>query len=193
MAWFASHIVFIITSFILLHNAITKTGLLSFFWQDLLGLLRNLHQSSPSIGSQRLFKKIYLFLFFNYILLIILLQLSQFILFCSSPSSIPHSLRQFPHHCSCTWVMSLSALGMYSYPYGCPVLLNSLTSSPIPHIPLISGNHQTDLHIDDSDSVLFVCLVYFLDSIVDSYVFAILLFIVLIFFFLLNKSLQYFI
>ena len=60
---------------------------------------------------------------------------------------------------------------------------------PFPHTCLTSGNHQNVLCIHDSVSVL-VCLVCFLDSIVDRCVFiAILLFIVLIFFFFLNESL----
>ena len=53
---------------------------------------------------------------------------------------------------------------------------------PLPQTPLPSGNHKNALHIRDSVSVL-VCLVYFLDSVVDRYVFiATLLLIVLIFF-----------
>ena len=43
------------------------------------------------------------FFFFNYILLIMLLQ-SQFSPLCLLPSSTPNSLRQSPHHCSCPWV-----------------------------------------------------------------------------------------
>ena len=59
------------------------------------------------------------------------------------------------------------------------VLFNSLPSSPIPPTLLPSGNHQNAVWIHDSVSVLLVCLVCFLDSIVDRYVFiAILLFIV---------------
>ena len=63
------------------------------------------------------------------------------------------------------------------------VLLNPLTSSPIPLYSLPSGIHQNALHNHDSVSVLLACLVYILDSVVDRYVFiAILLFILLIFF-----------
>ena len=69
------------------------------------------------------------------------------------------------------------------------VLVNPLTSSPILPQCLPSDNDQNVLHLHESVSVLLVCLVCFLDSIVDRYVFiAILLFIVLILFFL-NKSL----
>ena len=104
-----------------------------------------------------------------------------------------------PHHCSCPWVMCICSLTT-SFPilyFVSPWLLcnylfvlNILTSSPIPPHPLSSGNHQNTLHIHDSVSVLLVCLVCVLDSIVDRYVFiAILLFIVLIFFF--NVSLTF--
>ena len=66
-------------------------------------------------------------------------------------------------------------------------LIPSPLHPPI-HIPLPSGNCQNTLHMHESVSVL-VCLVCFLDSI-DRYVFiAILLFIVLIFLFFLNRSL----
>ena len=47
---------------------------------------------------------------FNYILLIIRLQLSQFFPLCSPAHSIPHSRRQSSHHCSCPWVMHISSL-----------------------------------------------------------------------------------
>ena len=109
-----------------------------------------------------------------------------------------HSLRQHPHHCACPWVLCVTSLAApfpilyFTSPWlFCNhlfVLLNPLTFSPIPPHHLLFGNHQNALYIHDSDSVL-VCLVCFLDSIVDKYVFFdILLSIVLIFFFL-NKSL----
>ena len=120
------------------------------------------------------------FSFFNYILLIMLLQWSQFFSFCPPPPRTPYSLRQSPHHCSCPWVMHISSLAspfpvlyftylwlFYNYLF---VLLNPLTSSPIPLTTLPSGNHQNTLCIHDSVSVL-VCLVCFLDSIIDRYVF----------------------
>ena len=50
------------------------------------------------------------FLFVNYILLIMLLQLFQFFPLWSPPPSTLHSLRQSPHHCSCPWVMCISSL-----------------------------------------------------------------------------------
>ena len=82
--------------------------------------------------------------FLSYILLIILLQLSWFFLLCPSPHRTPHSLRQFPHHCSCPWVMRISSLAtpfpiLYCTSPGLFgnhlfVLLNPLASSPIlPH------------------------------------------------------------
>ena len=69
------------------------------------------------------------------------------------------------------------------------VLLNPFTLYPVIPDPSPTGHHPNVLHICGSVSVLLVCLVCFLDSVVDSYVFiAILMFIVLIFFFF-NKSL----
>ena len=139
-------------------------------------------------------------LFFNYILLIMLLQFSQCLPLGPPPHSTPHSLRPSPHCCSCPWVMHINSLATpfpmlyFTSPWlFCNylfVLLNPLTSSPIPPQPLPSSNLQKALRIHDSVSVLLVCLVCLLDSIVDKYLFiAILLFIVLIPFFYLNKSL----
>ena len=129
-----------------------------------------------------------------------LLHLSQIFPLCPSPPSIPYSFRQFPHHCSCPWVIRVSALAT-PFPILCftsPwlfcnylfVLLNPLILHPFPHMPLPSGEHQNFLCIHDSVSVLLVSSVCFLDSIVDRFVFfAILLFIVLTLYFFLNKSL----
>ena len=47
--------------------------------------------------------------FKNYILLIMLLELSWFSPFPTSTQH-PHSLRQSPHHCSCPWVMCIRSL-----------------------------------------------------------------------------------
>ena len=140
-------------------------------------------------------------LFFNYILLIILLLLSWF----SPPSPLPrpppstaYSLSPSPHHCSCPWVMCISSLATpfpilyFTSPWlFCNylfILLNPLAFSPIPHTPSYlttikrSGYPWFCLY-----SSCFLSL--FLDSIVNRCVFiVILLFIVLIFFFL-NKSL----
>ena len=128
--------------------------------------------------------------FFNYIVLIMLLQLSWFFPLCPSPPSAPYSLRQALHHCSCPWVTSMSCLAA-----PCPilnftspwlfcnylfVLLSPLTSSPIPHTPLPFGNHQNAFCIHDA-LCSSCCLVCFLDSVVDRYVFVAILFIILIF------------
>ena len=67
------------------------------------------------------------------------------------------------------------------------VLLNPCTFSPFSPFPLPTGNPPNGLHIYDSACVLLICLVCFLDSVVDSCEFsAILMLIVLIFF--SNKS-----
>ena len=126
-----------------------------------------------------------------------LLQLSWFFLLYSLPPNVPYSLKQSFHHCSCPWVMHISSVAtpfpilyfitpwlLCNYLF---VLLYPLTSSPLPPQP--SGNHQNALCTHDSVSVVLVCLVCFLDSTVERYVFiAILLFLVLIFF-SLNKPL----
>ena len=142
------------------------------------------------------------FFHFKYILLIMLLQLSQFFPLCPNPPSTLHSLTQSPYFCSFPLVMHVSSVATpfpilyFISPHGYSVTtyLYFLILSPLhpfPHTLPSSANHQNALCIHDSVSVpLFVsvCLVCFLDSIVESYVFAILSFIVLIFFFL-NKSL----
>ena len=143
------------------------------------------------------------FTVFSNILLIMLLQLSQFLSLYSPPPSTPHSLRQTPHHCSCPGIIHMRSpatpflILYFTLPWlFCNylfVFLNPLTSSLLPlHIPTL-GNNQNALCIHDSASVCFFflfCFLCFLDSIVDRYVFiATLLFIVLIFFFFLNKSL----
>ena len=119
----------------------------------------------------------------------------DFSAFAPPPPSTLHSLRPSPHHCSCPWVMHVSSLAT-SFPilyFISPLLFSTYLYFLIPSLlhpfptPLPSDNHQNDLCVHDSVSVL-VCLFCFLDSVVDRYVFiAILLFIVLIFSFL-NKS-----
>ena len=99
--------------------------------------------------------------------------------FPSQPSTL-HSFRQFPQHCSCPWVMHISSLATpfpilyFTSPWlFCNylfVLLNPLTSSPIPlHSPPIwqPSKHSISMIL----SVLLVCLVCFLDSTVDRYLF----------------------
>ena len=92
---------------------------------------------------------------------------------CTPPPSTPYSLKQSPHHCSCPWVMHISSSATPFPILYCTspwlfcnclfVLVNPLTSSPIPPLPLPSGNHQNVHHIHDSVSVL-VCLVCVLHS-----------------------------
>ena len=125
-----------------------------------------------------------------------LLQFFQF-----SPFVPLHSVPPFSPvipSCSSPWVMHVSSL---AFPFPIPfstspclfctyqfVLLNPCTFYSILPFPLPIDNLPNDLHIYDFVPVLLVCLVYFLDSVVDSCEFiAILMFIVLIFF--LNKSL----
>ena len=114
----------------------------------------------------------------------------MFFFLCPPPPSNPHSLRQSPHHYSCHVYKSFDYSISYNVlyiPMAVTTYLYFLIPSslhPFPLTPLTSGNHQNILCIHDSVSVLLVCSVCFLGSIVDRYVFsAILLFIVLIFFF----------
>ena len=126
-----------------------------------------------------------------------LLHLSQFSLFTHFHPAppLPQEIPTILHvHVSCIYVLwLLHSLYCTVHPHGYSVntYLYFLIPSPLhpfPHTPFPSGNHQNALHIRNSVSVL-VCLVCFLDLIVDRYVFfAILLFIVLMFFFL-SKSL----
>ena len=108
---------------------------------------------------------------------------------CLPPPSTSHPLRQSPHHCSCPWVMCISSLAtpfpilyfislwlLSNYLF---VLLHPLTSSPILPHPLPSGSHPYALCIVCLCSSCLLSL--FLDSVVDRYVFiVILLFIFLI-------------
>ena len=122
-----------------------------------------------------------------------LLQLSWFFPLSPPSPSTPLSLRQSPHHNSCPWVTCTSSLATPFPILYCTspwlscnylfVLFNPLTSSPFPpHPPAI---WQPSKCSPDPWFCLWTCLLsLFLDSIVDRYVFmAILLFIVLIFFF----------
>ena len=155
--------------------------------------------------SKRIYVYIFIFLvsrthFFllNYILLIMLLQLSQFFPCCpphiapSTPQAIPTPLFMSMGHAYKFFGYSISYTVLY-IPHGYSVSTNLyfLIPSPLhpfPQTPLPFGNHPNILHIRDSVSVLF-CVVRFLDSVVDRYMFiAILMCIVLIFFFFLNKS-----
>ena len=124
-----------------------------------------------------------------------LLQLFQFFPLCPST---PHSLRQ--HHIVdhvhgslvyILWLLHLLYCTLHPHGYSVTTYLHfliPLSLCAFPHTLLPSGdNHQNALRIHDSVSVLLVCLVCLLCSIVDGCLFtAILLFIVLIFFFLNN-------
>ena len=103
------------------------------------------------------FKTLFLFSLFNDVLLIMLLQLSQFLPLCPPLPSIPLSLRQSPHHCSCPWLMHRFSGYSISYTVLCIpwlfctylfVLLNPLTSSPILcHTPPIWQPSKRSLYL----------------------------------------------
>ena len=118
---------------------------------------------------------------------------------CSPPPSTTHSLRQshtIVHvHVSCVqllWLLHFLYCTLHPHGYSVTTSLYILIPSPLHSFPLYlspCGNHQSPLPIRNSVPVLRVCLVCFLDSIVDRHIFsAILLFIVLILF--LSKSLN---
>ena len=116
--------------------------------------------------------------FFKYILLIVLLPLSHFFLPFVPLHPAPTHQHPLPPLSSCPWVMHKSSLAS---PF--PILF--LTSPclfytyqlcflfPVPFPPFSTFLFPIDMplddfHIYDSVSVLLVCLVRFLDSIVDS-------------------------
>ena len=115
-----------------------------------------------------------------------------------SPSTL-YSLRQFPHHCSCPWVMGISSLAS-TFPilyFTSPwlfcnyqfVLLNPLISSPIPsHHTSYLANHQKH-SLYQWFCLCSSCFLSFLESVVDRYVFVAMLLLIILIFFLLNKSL----
>ena len=105
-----------------------------------------------------------------------------------------------PSISSCPWVVHISSLAttfpilfLTSPIYFVPTnLYFSIPESFLPFspFPLPTDNPPNELHHCDSVSVLLVCLVCLLDSILDSCEFiTILMFIVLTFFFFLKKSL----
>ena len=151
------------------------------------------------ISNEADYFSICLFLFKKYILLIMLLQLSQFFLpFISLVPVLPTFQHSTPPLSSCPWVAQTSSLTSpfpvlfltYPCPLFCAYLLCFLFPVPFPlSSPFLfpAENPPNDLHIYDSIPVLLVCLVCFLDSVVDRCEFvAILMFIVLIFFFIYN-------
>ena len=94
---------------------------------------------------------------------------------------------------SCPWVMHKSSLAtpLPSPIYFIPTNLFFLIFAhfpPFSSFPLPNNTPPNDLHTYDSVHVLVVCLVCYLDSIIDSCkLIAILIFIVLIFFYLYNS------
>ena len=90
--------------------------------------------------------------------------------FCPHPPSTPTPSVNTLYHCSCPWVMLISSLAtslpvLYAtspwlFSNYLFVVLNPLTSSATPPIPLPSGNYQNALRIHDSLSVL-ICLFCF--------------------------------
>ena len=135
----------------------------------------------------------FIYLFFNYILFLMLLQLSQFSPLPPStqspptPSSNPYSIVHVHRSCiKVIWLLYTLCCTSPSHDYSVKTNLHFLIPSPfssIPHNFHRSGNHQNFLCMYDFVSVLLVCLFCFLDSIVDRCVFiAILLFIFLIFY-----------
>ena len=125
-----------------------------------------------------------------------LLQLSQFFPFAPLHLVSPF-LPAIPSLSSCPWVMHTSSLAspfpilFLTYPYFVPTNLCFLipaTFPPFAPFSLPTDIPPNNLHIYDSVPVLLVCLVCYLDSIIDSCEFiAILMFVVLIFFFLYNS------
>ena len=99
----------------------------------------------------------------------------------SLSSQHPSFPQATPHHCSCPWVIRISSLAtpflhctLHPHGYSVTTYLYFLIPSPLhplPHVPFPSGNHHNALRIHDSVSVLLVCLVCFLDTVVDSFVF----------------------
>ena len=109
--------------------------------------------------------------FLKYILLIILLQLSQFFLSLLSPYALhPPTVQHSPHLSSCTWVVHISSLTsafpmlfltspclFYAYQlcFLCPVPFPSILPLSLP-----TDNPPCYLHFCDSLPVLVVCLVF---------------------------------
>ena len=94
---------------------------------------------------------------------------------CAPPSSTPQSLRQSPHHCLCPWVIHISSSATafptlyftspWLFCYYLFVLLNPLTSSPIPpHPSLPSGNHQNALCMKMSSTGLLTWMICYLNK-----------------------------
>ena len=118
-------------------------------------------------------------------------------------SPFPPAFSPHPPFSSCAWVVHIKLLGfsisiLFLTCLFCTYQLCFLFPVPFPPFslfPLPAGSPPNDFHIYDSVPVLVVCLdfaatVVVLDSVVDGCEFvALLMFIVLIFFFFLNKTL----
>ena len=149
---------------------------------------------------------------FFYIYFIYFLNIFNWLCYYSCPiftplySSLPYTPLppSFPHLSSCPWVIYISSLAspflvlfLTSPCIFCTYQLCFLFLVPFPQFSsftLLTDNPPHDLHFCDSVPVLVVCVFDFLGSIVDSCQFVvILLFIFLVFFYFLGKSLQHFI
>ena len=128
-----------------------------------------------------------------------LLQLSQFSPLCLPSTQHPplpqathpplfmstghaYKLFGYSHFLYCTLHPHGYSVTTYLY-FLIPSALHPFSPTPSP-----SGSHQNTLHIHDSLSVVLVCLVCFLDSIFDRYVFTAILLFILIFIFFFCKS-----
>ena len=137
-------------------------------------------------------------------LLIMLLQLSHFRPF--TPLHPAHPLHPtFPPYSSCPWVIIISSLAS-TFPtlfLPSPCLFSTyhlcyLFSVPLPPLSPPTPppeNPPRDLHFCNSVPVLVVCLAYFcfLGSVVDNCKFVVILLVIVLIIFFLDKSLEHFI
>ena len=105
--------------------------------------------------------------FFKYIFLIMLLELSQFSPLVPFHLASPHSLRQSPYHCPYSWVWLLYFECCTLHPHNYSVTTNLYflilsPFSPIPLTPLPPGNCPNVPCICESVSVLLVYFVFWI-------------------------------
>ena len=141
----------------------------------------------PMNGTVKMVQMVKFIIIFHYILFFMLLQLSQICPLFPCPLN-PPTLLDNPHttvHAqgSCIYILCLlySHAVLYTPCYSGTTNLYFLIPSPFSPITLTlfpSGNHQNLLCIYDSLSVLLVCLFWFLDSIVNRYVFVVICYLV---------------